>query len=382
MELEFNNLGLSEELIKGLKKQEISIPTEIQQRVIPMALENKDIIAQSETGTGKTLAYILPLFSKIDFSKREMQAVVLAPTHELAVQIQKEVELLAVESGIPIRSAVMIGDVNKSRQIEKLKKEKPHIIVGSAGRILELIKLKKITAHTIKTIVLDEGDRLLDKNNITTVKAVVKTTLRERQLMLFSASLSENAINEADSIMKEPEIIRIENKNKVNPNITHLYFKCEQRDKIEMLRKLVSSINPKKAIVFLNKPEEIKLISVKLKHHNYNVEAIYGTNVKEQRQRAMEDFRNGKIQLLVASDIAARGLDIKGVTHIFNLDMPEDPKNYLHRVGRTGRAGEQGTAISIITDREQHLIKKCESILKIKIEPKDIYKGKIRDIKK
>lgn len=374
----FDKLGLTLNLIEGLQKEGINEPTDIQVQVIPLALENKDIIGQSQTGSGKTLAYLLPIFQRIDNAKREMQVIVLAPTHELVMQIDKEIKLLSDNSNTPITSAAIIGEVNIKRQFEKLK-EKPHIIVGSAGRIFELIKMKKISAHTIKTIVIDEGDRLLDQNNLSVVKDVIKTTLRDRQLMLFSATVNELTLNTAKGLMKDPVVVKVEDKLQVNPNIDHMYFTCEQRDKIELLRKLVASIEPKKAIVFINKSEETQLTTLKLQHHHIKAYGIFGTASKEERKKAMEGFRSGKIQLLIASDVAARGLDVKGVTHIFNLDLPQDSKEYLHRVGRTGRAGESGTAISIVTEKETFFIRKYERDFNIKIAAKEIYKGKIFD---
>lgn len=376
MESLFAKLGITEELIKGLKKNNITVPTKIQENIIPLALQNKDIIGQSETGTGKTLAYLLPIFQKVDISKKEMQVLILTPTHELAMQVNSEIELLSKNSELQLTSAPIIGDVNIARQIEKLK-TKPHIIVGSAGRVLELIKKKKITAHTVKTIVVDEADRLLDKNNIEAIKAVIKTTLKERQIMIFSATIQPSTIAIAEEFMKEPEKIKVENTDVIAENIIHNYIVCEQRDKISIIRKLVSALKPEKAIIFINKSEEIEVTTSKLQYHNLKVEGIHGTNVKEDRKRAMEDFRKGKIQLLVASDIAARGLDIKGVTHIFNLDIPEDPKNYIHRVGRTGRAGEKGMAVSIVTDRELELIKKYEKAFNLDFQQKDLYKGEL-----
>lgn len=374
----FDKLNLNLNLIEGLKKEGITEPTIIQEKIIPFILENRDVIGQSETGSGKTLAYLLPIFQKIDSSKKEMQIIVLAPTHELVMQINNVVKMLSKNADVPVTSAPIIGEVNIKRQIENLK-EKPHIIIGSAGRVLELIKMKKISAHTIKTIVIDEGDRLLNKNSLSLVKDVIKTTMRDRQLLVFSATINDETLKVAEGLMKEPEIVKIENKIIVNPDIHHLYFTTEQRDKIELLRKLVASIKPERAIVFINKSEETKLTTLKLQYHHIKAHAIYGNAEKEDRKKALEDFRNGKVQLLIASDLAARGLDIKGVTHIFNLDLPEDSKEYLHRVGRTGRAGESGTAISIITDREKNLIKKYEKDFGIEIELKEISRGIISE---
>lgn len=374
----FDKLGLGLPLVEGLKKQGITEPTGIQENTIQPALENKDIIGQSPTGSGKTLAFLLPIFQRIDAGKREMQAIILAPTHELAVQIEKQAKLLAESSGLPVTSTVIIGDINITRQIEKLR-EKPNIIVGSAGRVLELIKKRKINAQTVRTIVIDEGDRMLDEHNLPTVRDVIKTTLRDRQLMLFSATISEKTLKTAGGLMKDPQVIRIEDEGKINPNINHMYIISEQRDKIEVLRKLVASIKPERAIVFINKSAELQLVTSKLQYHHLNAYDISGSASKEDRKKALESFRKGDIQLLVASDIAARGLDIKGLTHIFNLDLPEDPKGYLHRVGRTGRMEEAGTAISIVTEKEVPFIRKCERELKIEIAEKLITRGVIID---
>lgn len=381
MSISFHELQLNSNIIEGLKKEGINEPTDIQVKAIPLALENKDIIGQSETGSGKTLAYLLPILQKIDSDKKEIQAIILAPTHELVMQIDKQIKLLSQNSEVPITSATMIGEVNIKRQIEKLK-EKPHIIIGSTGRVLQLIKMKKLRAHTVKTIVVDEGDRLLDQNNLTGVKDVIKTTMRDRQLMVFSATINEKTLSIAKSLMKETEIIKIEEKKQVNPDITHYYITTEQRDKIEILRKLVAALKPQKAIVFINKSEEIEVTTSKLQYHHIKAYGIYGSASKEERKKALDGFRSGKIQLLVASDIAARGLDVKDVTHIFNLDLPEDSKEYLHRAGRTGRAGNLGTAISIATKEETSLIKKYEKDFNIKIEAKTVYKGAIVDIRK
>lgn len=376
----FKNMELKLPLVQALEKENITIPTDVQLKVIPLALKNEDLIVRSATGTGKTLAYLLPLFEKIDVSNKEMQSIILVPTHELAVQVQRQIERLSQNSGTNMKSTVIIGDVNIVRQIEKLK-EKPHIIVGSAGRILELIGKKKISANTIKTVIIDEADRLLDENNVESVMKVIKNTLKDRQLLIFSATISQKTIIKAKEFMKEPKIIVGEENVKVPDSIEHMYFIAEQRDKIEVLRKLIGILDPSKAIVFVNTKNTIDISTAKLKYHGVNAQAIQGADKKLDRKTIMEGFRNGKIKVLVASDIAARGLDIEGVTHIFNLDIPEDPESYLHRVGRTGRNGNHGVAVSIVTQREIQLIKKYENKFKISITAKEMYKGKIFDIK-
>lgn len=377
MTISFDELGVSRNIIEALNRLGINKPTEVQAKSIPYALQNKDIIAQSQTGSGKTFAYLLPVFQKVDPEQRSTQAIILAPTHELVIQVDKQIKLLAETSGVKITSAAIIGEVNITRQIEKLR-DKPQIIVGSAGRILELIKRKKINAQTVKTIVVDEADKLLDLNNFKVIHDVIKTTMRDRQLMVFSANINAQTLSTAKDLMDAPVVIKID-ETLINSNITHLYFVVEQRDKIETLRKLLAAMKPQKAFIFINKTEKTQETTLKLQYHKIKAYGIYGQASKEERQKAMDSFRRGDINILVASDIAARGLDIQGVTHIFNLDLPEDAKEYLHRVGRTGRHGNTGTAVSIVAERETELIKRYERDFKIKINRKDVYKGEIVD---
>lgn len=378
----FSNLGLSAPLTAALHKEGLTVPTAIQSEVLPLVLAGRDVVAQSATGTGKTLAYLLPLFTKIDAAKRENQAIILAPTHELAIQIQRQIELLAKNAEIAITSVPLIGNANITRQIDKLK-ERPHIVVGSSGRILELIQKKKITAQTVKTIILDEADRLMDDHNHESVKAVIKTTLKDRQVLLFSATITPQTRERAAAFLTDAAVVTVkEQATAVASAINHLYFICEQRDKVEMLRKLVHSTKLKQALVFINRSEDLELTAAKLNFNGLKAAALHGTFVQADRKKSLEDFRSGRVQLLVASDIAARGLDIPGMEYIFNLDLPEDPQVYLHRVGRTGRAGQTGTAISIISQREIDLIKYYEKTLKIAIKAKQIAYGKITDLRK
>lgn len=376
-----NTLGLDTSLAKALEKQGITVPTEIQTKAIPEAIQNKDLIVQSETGTGKTLAYLLPLFHKVDPSKKEMQAIILAPTHELALQILRQIERLTQDSDVKITSAPIIGNVNIDRQIDKLK-ERPHIIVGSSGRILELIKKKKISAHTVKTIILDEADRLLDVHNADSVKAVIKSTMKDRQLLVYSASISKKAEEQARELMKEPLVIRSETKISVPDTIEHIYFTCEQRDKIDVLRKLIRILNPEKALAFVANGEELSVLVEKLKFHKVNAEGIQGASFKLERKKVMDDFRSGKLQLLVATDLAARGIDIENLTHVFNLNVPEQPNDYLHRAGRTGRKGNRGVCISIVSPRETEFLKQISNRFNISFVQKDLKMGEIVDAKK
>ncbi len=376
----FETLGVSEALLAGLAKQNITHPTDIQQKMIPAICTGKDVVGRSETGSGKTLAYLLPIFLRIDQNVRGTQAIILTPTHELAAQVQKQAELLAKNAGVPISSALIIGTAGIQRQMEKLK-EKPQIVVGSAGRMLDLIKRRKIQAHLVKTIVLDEGDRLLEDGNFAVVQAVIKTTLRDRQLVLLSASVSGETLQRAKQIMKD-DMMQLEaqaQRGLVPENIAHHYILTTHREKFLMLRKVLAGEKPTKAMIFLNNPENIEVTVDKLNYHGIKADGIYGQAGKEERKSALEDFRNGKISVLVASDIGARGLDIADVTHIIHLDIPEDATQYLHRAGRCGRNGKSGCSISLVTPYERKWIHKYEKVWGIRFTQKDMVQGKLVD---
>ncbi|MCC0664375.1 DEAD/DEAH box helicase [Clostridioides sp. ZZV15-6597] len=378
----FEQLKISSTLINGLKKQDITSPTEVQSLVIENIMQNKDLLINSQTGTGKTLAYVLPIFEKIDTSKRETQALILAPTHELVMQITNQIELLAKNSEIPLTSLALIGEVNIQKQIKNIKSVKPHIVIGTCGRILDLIKQKKLKSHNIKTIVLDEADNLLNGKNITCVEDIIKTTLRDRQIIGCSASLTDSTIKICDKFMKELEIIKTKEKSQINPNINHMYMLGEIRDKFTFLRKTLAATNPKRAIVFVNNEKNIDVIVSKLNYHNYKAIGIFGNMPKEDRKNAINKFKLGKAKILVTTDLSARGLDIVDISHVFNLDFPNSKNEYLHRCGRTARGNRSGDTISIITKKELDIIKELQKEFNITIVPKILDKGKLVDISK
>ena len=374
--MSFNELNLNPNIIEGLKLQGITSPTEIQSLTIKEALENLDIIAEAHTGSGKTLSYICPIFQKINIEKKEMQAIILAPTHELVMQIDAQIKLLAKNSNMNVTSLTIMGESNIEKQIKKLKEIKPHIIVGSAGRVLDLIKKKKITAHTIKTIVIDEADSLLAKNKSIIIKDIIKATMRDRQLMFFSASMNDSAL-EISKLVKEVHIVKSEAKSVLNPNISHMYITCEFRDRFETLRKLLAAESPQRAIVFINNSTELQNINEKLDYHKVKSTAIFGNASKEQRQRSIEAFRSGKFNVLVSSDVSARGLDIPEVTHIISMDFPENPDEYLHRAGRTARGNLFGCSICIGTRRDLDAIKSYQKAFKIEFKEMKLYGGNL-----
>ena len=373
----FKELNLRDDLIKGLKKQDITSPTEVQSLSINKILDNKDLLVKAQTGSGKTLSYLLPMFEKIDTTKRETQVLILAPTHELVMQIVEQAKLLSENSGMDVTSFSIIGEVNIQKQIKNIKAIKPHIVVGTCGRVLDLIKQKKLKAHTIKTIILDEVDSLLSGNNTSVVKDIVKTTLRDRQLLGFSASLNENTIDICDSLMKEPEIIKTKEELNINPNINHMYLYGDRRDKFTLLRKSLAATNPKRAIVFVNDEDSIEVITSKLNYHNYKAVGIFGRMTKEDRKNALNSFKIGKSKVLVSSDLSARGLDIVDITHVFNLDFPASKNEYIHRCGRTARGNRKGDTISIVTNQNLSTIRDYKRNFKIDIKPMELKDGKL-----
>ncbi len=372
----FKETGINTDLVKALETQSITEPTDIQIKAIPELLKGIDVIGCSETGTGKTLAYLLPLLMRIDQQKISNQAIILAPTHELAIQIFREIEKLVTAGGLKITSAQCIGGANINRQMDKLKK-KPHIIVGSAGRILELITAKKINPD-IGTLIIDEADRMLDDDNFDLLLRLVRTLVKTaRQTILFSASIGSETIKRAKAVTKDSVFIKTTQKIEINQNLEHIYIECDQRDKILFIRKFYAAFNDRKALVFVNNDAVVADLSEKLSYHNLSVSAIHGRFKKFERKTALENFRKGSTRFLISSDISARGLDVKDIDFIINFDMPEESLDYLHRAGRSARAGKKGTSVSFVTPFELKLLEKHSKHFKFEIRNAFFRDGKL-----
>lgn len=373
--MSFNELGISEALIAALQKQKISEPTPIQRLAIPAIAEGRDVLITSETGSGKTLSYLLPLFGRLDVKQESTQLVVLAPTHELAIQIQRQACDLAQHSGMPLKTLLLIGGTSLDRQLEKLKK-KPHVVVGSPGRIRELLAMGKLKAHTIRAIVLDESDTLLVRESAEAVTNIVSAAPKERQLLFVSASDPQASLEQATAWAPQHQVIRA-GASPVNDRIEHLYIVCEQRDKPDVLRRLVHALAPERGLAFVHRNHRAEEIAAKLEFHHIPTTDLHGAFNKEDRKQAMDDFRQGRARIMIASDVAARGLDIPGVTHIFNLDAPSESQAYLHRVGRTARAGAHGTAVSLFTEQETRLVRRYEKELGIRLVQVRLREGRV-----
>ncbi len=301
--------------------------------------------------------------------------VVVVPTHELAIQIQRQAGTVAVNSGLPIRSVLLIGGTLMQRQIDKLKK-KPQVVIGSAGRIRELIFMGKVKTDQVRSVVLDEADRLLSAESLASVRAIVKSMPPQRQMVFVSATEQDGATREATVLAPGLVMVRA-GSGRVNSDIEHLYMVCEERDKPDWLRKLIRAMNPERSLVFVHRNEDAEVMASRLAHHKIKVADLHGAFTKVERKKAMDDFRGGRVNVLMASDVAARGLDIKGVTHIFNFDVPSESLVYLHRVGRTARAGAKGRAITLLSERELRLVRRFESELGITMTPILLREGEV-----
>lgn len=371
----FTDLQLPPELIAALAKQEITEPTPIQVAALPVLLEGKDVYLHAETGTGKTLAYLLPIFCRLDAAQAMTQAAILAPTHELAIQIHRQCCDLAQNAGWPVRTVLLIGGTATDRQIEKLKK-KPHVVVGSPGRVGELIVKGKLKTKDIRSIVVDEADRLLNEESVDAVRAIIQAAPRGRQLIFASATVEPESTAVIAALAPELKMLQA-GAAAVNENIEHLYLVCEERDKPDELRRLLHALTPERAIVFVHRNDVAQKIADRLAHHQIPVADLSTALDKQDRKHAMDGLRSGEIRVLIASDIAARGLDIKGVTHIFNFDAPTLSKAYLHRVGRTGRAGAKGLAVSLVTEIEARVIPRYEAELGIVMQRVRTREGRV-----
>lgn len=373
--MDFNELGLPDALVTALQKEKITTPMPVQSVALSQLIGGANAYVSAETGGGKTLAYLLPIFCQTDPAVAQVQAMVLAPTHELASQIHQQALLLAQNSGLPVKSLLLIGGANPKRQMDRLKKN-PSLVVGSTGRMLELIRSKKLKVAQVKTLVVDEADRMIVGDRCEEIAMLIQVLPKDRQLVFVSATESSEALSAAKKF--SPDLVHLSaGANQINLDIHHLYFVSPARKKADLLRRLIRSENPERAIVFVHKQADAELVASKMRHYNIKVADLHGTREKLERKKAMDDIRSGKVQVLIASDVAARGIDIKGVTHVFNYDAPTLSKDYLHRAGRTGRAGQTGYAISFFTEDDERLARRYKKDLDIEMQRSVMREGKI-----
>lgn len=372
--ISFAGLGIEEPLLSRLADFGISEPSPVQAESIPAGLGGRDVLAQSQTGTGKTLAYLLPVLQQINPGEKALQGVILAPTQELAMQIYREAEKYGEPLGVGVQA--LIGGAAIKRQLERLRQH-PQLVIGTPGRIREILALRKLKLHMVRTVVVDEVDQMFQLGGTADVEHILRGTLRERQLMFLSATINEEIRKLAAQEMKDPVEIGIEPEQRTAKSLEHIYFITEERDKIDMLRRVIRHYDPARTVVFINHTDNISEVEAKLNYLGLDAGALYGDAEKTVRASTLRRFREGKIRVLVASDIAARGLDIEELDLVVNLDPPPDTEHYVHRVGRTARMGRKGLAVSIISAKEQFIIRKFSRELGIKISVREMYAGKV-----
>lgn len=366
-------MKLKEFLQKEWDLSTYAAPTEVQEKTFVIIESGKDLIAESPTGTGKTLAYLLPIMNNVDVNEVNPQVVILAPSRELVMQIFEVAQKWSAPGGVKVTS--LIGGVPIKRQLEKLKK-KPQIVIGTPGRIGELISQKKLKMHKVKTIVLDEGDQLMVPEHKKAIEQIVKSTLSDRQLVLFSATLSLAFEEEITSMMKNPEVVRVARNEKASGKVDFIYFECERRDKIVILEKLIKVCGIK-ALAFANDIKNINVIEEKLDYKGVSLATLHGEASKPEREAAIKGFRSGDWNLLLATDIVARGIDIDALPAVIHYDLPRNADQFIHRSGRTGRQGASGTVISIIESSEKRELQRFAKELNVTLQKVRLYNGGI-----
>ena len=371
-DITFSNLGLKESIIQILSKLDISTPSLIQQKTIPEVLQNKNVVFESETGTGKTFAYLLPLIQNLENCKsNEDKIIILAPTYELASQIK-----LTASQVTSLKASLFIGGTPIKRQIEVLK-DKPQIIIGNPSRILELIHLKKLKTSNVRALVLDEADRLVSVEIADETKKLISTIPCDAQFIACSATLNQNTKHTLKGLFSNLSEIILPKEDILSRKITHYALFAESRDKISTLKSFILAENPEKVLVFTSRADQVENIAQKLQYKKVDCMALHAKTDKKERKAAIDRFRNGKCRILITSDLASRGLDIPGITHIVQMDLPSNEDFFVHRSGRTARAGKSGINVVIGDEYEMRKYAALEKKLGLKVYPKMLYKGKL-----
>ena len=365
--MKFTDLNLSEDIQSAVVAAGFEQPSPIQELTIPLALEGKDVIGQAQTGTGKTAAFGLPTLDKIRTEENTIQALVIAPTRELAVQSQEELFRFGRDKGVKVRS--VYGGSSIEKQIKALRSG-AHIVVGTPGRLLDLIKRKALKLNNIETLILDEADEMLNMGFLEDIEAIISRVPEERQTLLFSATMPDAIKRIGVQFMKDPEHVKIKAKELTNVNVDQYFIRVKEQEKFDTMTRLMDVDQPELSIVFGRTKRRVDELTRGLKLRGFRAEGIHGDLDQNKRLRIIRDFKNGQIDIMVATDVAARGLDISGVTHVYNYDIPQDPESYVHRIGRTGRAGRKGRSFTLVVGREIYRIRDIERICNTQIKPR------------
>lgn len=367
--LSFNDFNLSSEVIKAVTAMGFEEPTPIQTKTIPVLMTGKDVIGQAQTGTGKTAAFGIPIVERVDRATHGVQAIIIAPTRELAIQAAEEMNKLGKFKRL--HALPVYGGTSIERQIKALQKG-VHIVVGTPGRILDHIERKTLVLKSVKIVVLDEADEMLDMGFIDDITRILKDTPSDRQTLLFSATMPDAILNISKRYMRTPERIRIAADTLTAAKINQIVYEVRHEGKTEALARLIDSSDSGRFLVFCHTKREVDDVAGNLKLRGYEADAMHGDYTQSQREAVLRKFREGRVDVLVATDVAARGLDISDISHVVNYSIPQNPESYVHRVGRTGRAGKEGVAITFVTPREDRQFRLIKAFSKA-----DIKKGKL-----
>lgn len=360
----FGELGLSQPVLQAISRMGFEAATPIQEQAIPLAMSGRDFIGQAQTGTGKTAAFGIPLIEKIDLGTEKVKGLVVAPTRELAVQVAEELNNIGQVKGI--HALPIYGGQDINRQIRSLK-NRPQIIVGTPGRLMDHMRRKTIRLENASTVILDEADEMLNMGFIDDIEMILRDIPHERQTMLFSATMPRTIQDLAKRFLKNPQFIQVKTKEVTVPNTEQYFLEVQERQKFEVLCRVLDIQSPKLAIVFGRTKKRVDELNEALNRRGYSAEGIHGDLSQAKRDRVMGKFKRGSTEILVATDVAARGLDIDGISHIYNFDIPQDPDRYVHRIGRTGRLGKAGVAITFVTSREIGQLRIIEQTTRRKI---------------
>ncbi|MFZ5649755.1 MAG: DEAD/DEAH box helicase [Bacillota bacterium] len=370
----FGELKVSRKIAQALTDMGFEEPTPIQLRAIPLLMQGRDVIGQAQTGTGKTAAFGIPIVEMLNL-KGSVQALVVTPTRELAIQVAEEISRIGRYRRV--RTLPIYGGESIDRQIRVLR-QGVQVVIGTPGRLLDHLRRRTLNLDSVRMLVLDEADEMLDMGFIEDVEAILQATPEERQALLFSATMPKEVLDLARRYLKNPEYITVSKESITVPQIDQIYYETKDRTKLETMARLLDALDITKAIVFCRTKKGVDDLVARMEARAYPVAGLHGDMSQHQRNQVMRRFKNNQIEVLVATDVAARGLDIENVSHVINYDLPQDVEFYVHRIGRTGRAGKTGTAITLVTPRDYGQIKLIEKLTKTRIrrehlpEPADV----------
>lgn len=360
----FHAFNLSNQIVKALDSLEYKNPTEVQNKVIPLVLEKIDLVVKSQTGSGKTASYGIPICELVEWEENKPQALILTPTRELAVQVKDD--FIDIGRLKRIKATAVYGKQPFAIQKTELK-QKTHVVVGTPGRVLDHIERGTLTLEKVNYLVIDEADEMLNMGFIEQVEAIIKALPKKRVTMLFSATLPEAVKELSQRYMKTPIDIEIKANGLTTDKIDHTLIKVDEKEKFSLLQAVTIVQNPDSCIIFCRTKDRVDMLSDQLTDLGYNCDQIHGGMVQEDRLDVMNDFKRGEFRYLIATDVAARGIDIDNITHVINYDIPLEKESYVHRTGRTGRAGKKGRAITFMTPFEEKFLQEIEEYIGFKI---------------